>query len=125
MQVSDQIIAVLDNLCQKFGIAIDWSQQNILPYLQELAGKYITYEICTSITWCVITAVIMIISIILAKMSFKWDCEELMVTGVMVAVICVGLFLLTAATQAFDIVECLTIPEKTLIEYVSYLMKSK
>ena len=125
MQVSDQNIAVLDNLCQKFGIAIDWSQQNILPYLQVLAGKYITYEICTSITWCVIMAVIMIISIILAKMSFKWDCEELMVAGVMAAVFCVGLFLLTAAMQAFDIVECLTIPEKTLIEYISYLMKSK
>ena len=48
-----------------------------------------------------------------------------MVAGVMAAVFCVGLFLLTAAMQAFDIVECLTIPEKTLIEYISYLMKSK
>ena len=125
MQVSDQIIAVLDNLCQKFGIAIDWSQQNILPYLQTLAGKYITYEICTSITWCVIMAIIMAISLVLTKMAFKSDCEEFMVFGTIATILAVVMFLLVAATQAFDIVECLTIPEKTLIEYVSYLMKSK
>lgn len=125
MQVSDQIIAVLDNLCQKFGIAIDWSQQNILPYLQELAGKYITYEICTSITWCVIMAVIMSISFVLAKIAFKSDVEDLMVFGAAGAAAAVVMFLVVASVQAFDIVECLTIPEKTLIEYVSYLMKSK
>ena len=28
MQVSDQIIAVLDNLAQKFGIVVDWGQQS-------------------------------------------------------------------------------------------------
>lgn len=122
MLVSDQIIAVLDNLCQKFGIAIDWSQQNILPYLQEIATKYITYEICTSITWCVIMAVIMAISLVLAKITLKSDCLDLKIFGIVVDIFAVGLFLVVASVQAFDIVECLTIPEKTLIEYISYLM---
>lgn len=54
MVISDQIIAVMNDLCQKFGIAIDWSQENIIPYLTELAKKYISYEIATSIAWVAI-----------------------------------------------------------------------
>ena len=48
MTVSDQIIAVLDSLCVKFGIVIDWTQENVLPYVMEIAKKFITYEIATS-----------------------------------------------------------------------------
>ena len=32
--ISDGIIKVLDSLADKFGIAIDWTSSNILPYLQ-------------------------------------------------------------------------------------------
>ena len=31
MTVSEQIIQVIDALCEKFGIAIDWTTQNIIP----------------------------------------------------------------------------------------------
>lgn len=37
--MSQEIIKVLDNLCEKFGIAIDWTSQNVKPYLQELFCK--------------------------------------------------------------------------------------
>jgi hypothetical protein len=43
--MSEEIIKVLDNLAQKFGIAIDWTNQNIMPYLQELMGRYQKYII--------------------------------------------------------------------------------
>ena len=33
MKVSNQIIEVLEYLCQKFGIVIDWTSESILPYL--------------------------------------------------------------------------------------------
>lgn len=33
MQVSDQIIQVLDAICDKFGLAVDWTSTNVLPYL--------------------------------------------------------------------------------------------
>ena len=42
--VSDQIIKVLDNLCEKFGLAIDWSSKNIQPYLEELMAKAVNYK---------------------------------------------------------------------------------
>ena len=34
---SEQIIEVLNALCEKFGIAIDWTAENVMPYLTDLA----------------------------------------------------------------------------------------
>lgn len=41
MSMSEQVISVIDVICDKFGIAIDWTSENILPYIQELFQKYI------------------------------------------------------------------------------------
>lgn len=49
MTVSNQIIAVLDAICEKFGIVIDWTASNIMPYLQDLCKRIVTYEIATSV----------------------------------------------------------------------------
>ena len=55
MQVSDQIIQVLDAVCKKMGVAIDWTldwtQSTIIPYVQQLMGKIVAYELWTSIVW--------------------------------------------------------------------------
>ena len=37
--VSNQIIEVLNEICNKFGLTIDWTSKNVYPYLQELMGK--------------------------------------------------------------------------------------
>lgn len=40
--MSEEIIKVIDELGKRFGIVIDWSNQNIIPYLQELLkGLYV------------------------------------------------------------------------------------
>lgn len=51
MNISDQIIAVINDLCQKLGFAIDWSADNVLPKIEKLCTKYIKYEITTSYAW--------------------------------------------------------------------------
>ena len=42
---AEEIIKIINELCAKFGIAIDWTSQNVLPYLQELMGRVATYHI--------------------------------------------------------------------------------
>ena len=61
MNVSDQIIQVIEHLGQKFGIAINWSSENLMPIVEELCTKYISYEIMTSKLWltlCLVSFVI-------------------------------------------------------------------
>lgn len=118
MTISSQIIEVLNDICLKFGIAIDWSQENILPYLKELAGKYISWEMATSIAWIVGMAIIVVVGIILFVIDIKCDFIGLsVISGILWFVaICV------IVTQIGDILTCMYFPEKQIVEYVKYLM---
>lgn len=49
--VSNQTIEVLNALCEKFGIAIDWTGQNVIPYVKEFMKKAVNYELWTSVGW--------------------------------------------------------------------------
>ena len=62
MTVSNQIIAVLDAICEKFGIVIDWTASNIMPDLQDLCKRIVTYEIATSVAWIILQVVILLLS---------------------------------------------------------------
>lgn len=130
MNISEQIINVLDNLCQKFGMAIDWSSANVLPYLKELCSKFINYEIFTSIFWMILTLVICIIFWIVFASTFKkvkeveWDDYYF----ISVANIVAGFFAITFSVisiivigvQVFDIIEAIYLPEKTIYDFINY-----
>lgn len=70
--MSNEIIKVLDNLAQKFGLVIDWTSQNVMPYLQELMSRFIKYKIAIDIVWIIVGVAIFILSIILFKKLQKW-----------------------------------------------------
>lgn len=42
---SSQFIEIFDHLCQKFGVVIDWSAQNVVPYITALYGRMTKYLI--------------------------------------------------------------------------------
>ena len=62
--MSEEIIKVLDDLGDRFGIAIDWTSENVLPYLQNLMDRFITYNIAMNILYIVVCAVIILGAII-------------------------------------------------------------
>ena len=65
--MSEEIIKVLDALAEKFGLAVDWTSANVIPCLEQLCGKYVNYEIATSVVWLLFG----IICLFAAKWSFK------------------------------------------------------
>ena len=123
MTVSTQIIEVLNDLCMKFGLAIDWSQANVLPYLEELAGKYITWEIATSEMWIVVGAILLVGGLILFVTDLKWGWADGFMAIVGFLAIIGGVYVI--GDQVYDILTCKYFPEKQLWEYVSYLMKQR
>ena len=135
MTVSKQIIEVLDALCNKFGIVIDWTSQNIVPYIETLCKKFITFEIATSIMYIVLFVVLFIISCIVAKCwsrkaaAVRWDCDRVEgIVGIISIAIAVALGITCVAgvpMQIHDIIEAVTFPEKTIIEYIKMLIDSK
>ena len=136
MTISKEIINVLDYLGKQFGIAIDWTSENVMPYLEELAGRYIKYEVFTSIAWMIaIPAITLLIAIPLAilhkkskNLEWNFSCYYTpsyavalwIVFGIMCfASICV------VCVQAFDIIECYTLPEKVILEELKTLINTQ
>lgn len=125
MEVSQQIIQVLDAISDKFGLAVDWSQNNILPYIRQLGEKVVKYEISTSIVWIVIGLIGIALGIrllICDKKKDKYDAMKGMFTWVGVFIIFI--FLIIIIIEVFDIVACYAFPEKVWIEYVQGTMNS-
>lgn len=127
MTPSKQIIEVLNYLGEKIGITIDWTSANVMPYLQELFSRFIKWEIATSTVWIIIAVIMLFIPVIIIRHRKKIqdidDDGSLFVLALMAIVICILSSIGILCTQTFDIVECLTIPEKTLYDYVSDLIQ--
>lgn len=119
--ISDGIIKVLDSLADKFGIAIDWTSSNILPYLQELCTKYVRYEIATSIIWLIVGIICLVFArkcFTKGKESYADTEEQNLNKGAIFYSICAILVIIgtvVSMKQIFDIVACITFPEKLII----------
>lgn len=118
--MSEEIIKILDDLGRRFGIAIEWSSENVTPYLKDLMSRYINYEVMTSIAWIVIGAILLIGGITFAIICAK-NGGDLSPTICICVAACGAVMI---GVQAFDIITCYTIPEKIIIEYINSLMSS-
>ena len=123
MQASDQIIQVLDYLGEKLGVSIDWTSENILPYVQTLYSKYINWEIATSIVWLVVGIALIILAIIAFKGARNPNInDEGFLYLVFIVLLIPGVIVMFA--QVFDIIKCIYIPELKIYEYVKSLMST-
>ena len=120
MSFSSQFIEVLDALCEKFGIAIDWTSQNVMPYVTDLAARIIAYEIWTSAAWITIAAIIFLNTWKMTKNMCKEDrFEDEWLIGWGIRIV-IGLFCFTAISfGVFDIIEAVALPEKTLYDFIT------
>ena len=126
--MSEEVIKVLDALAEKFGLAIDWTSANVLPYLQQLCGKYVRYEIVTGIIWVLIGICLLLVGKQIAEKSKKYwkeykknmrsdyDCASIALGVIAGFIIISGIVLVLS--QVFDIVTCITFPEKIIIDEI-------
>lgn len=132
--MSEEVIKILDALAEKFGLAIDWTSANVLPYLQQLCGKYVTYEIATSVVWILIGICLLFVgkySIEKAKQYWKKYEEDTysdydvitVMFGILAGCVIVG-GIIVILCQTFDIVTCITFPEKIIIEELQSVYSS-
>lgn len=123
MSVSSQIIDVLDDLCAKFGLVIDWTEENIIPKAEELMGKYISWEIAISWMYIVIAAVLVIAAIVMIIIKVKGDWIS---GGILCAVAALMLIVAIAVTvkQVQDILTCIYFPELQVFNYITGLLES-
>lgn len=120
MVVSEQIIQVLDHLCAKFGLVIDWTSENVFPYLETLCTKLVTLEIWTSVAWIGFSVLLLIIGIVFTVISIKklGKLDGAEVITIFISLFCYIAFVGITMAQTMDIIECVTFPEMFIFEYV-------
>ena len=121
MQVSDQIIEVLNYLGEKLGVTIDWTSENVLPYVQTLCGKYINWEIATSVVWLVAGIALIILAVISFKGARNPNINDEGFLYVFFAILLIS-GIIMIFFQIFDIIKCIYIPELQIYEYIKYSM---
>lgn len=128
--MSEEIIKVLDELGKRFGIVIDWSNQNIIPYLQELLKRFICYRNITACVWIIISIAITISGVVMIRFLNKWRksdnydkdyyIDDDMLAGMgyifSICIIAVGIGLIIGNT--FGIVKNICMPEMVVYEYI-------
>ena len=118
--MSSEIIKILDELCARFGIAIDWSSENVIPQLKILSEKLVQYELKTSIMWLVFGVVLIIIGISFIVFDSCVDLEGL---GICIGMIAIITGIVVVLFQITDIIACNTFPEKIIIDHLRPYLK--
>lgn len=128
--MSEEITKILNDLGERFGIAIDWTSQNILPYLQDLMSRFISLRNTQAIIWIIIslifilTTTIIIIKMIkklkkLDKNSYSYNDKVFayILIWMILGTIILG-FLTALLCNIFGLIQNIYTPEITIIEYL-------
>lgn len=111
--LTDQL---LQELGKQFGLMVDWSNKNFIPYLKELAQRVVQYEFGQSIFWLVIGIISIIFGIIVFMLEIK---SKINVGGLFLVLGIVLVFcgISIICCQIDDILLCKYLPEKILLRY--------
>lgn len=114
--------ALLQKLAEQFGLALDWGNENIIPYLQQLAERVVKYEIGQSIFWLVIGVIFLILGvtfIVLGVKKFDDWLEEASILFVAFGIFFIIIAGCVICQQINDLILCKYLPEKILLRYVN------
>lgn len=128
---SSQFIEIFDHLCQKFGVVIDWSAQNVVPYITALCGRMTKYLIFKNVI--LIFAFIGVFYLFwrfskpCCSKENKWDpdfqyCKSMNISYILgwlgrgiSAAFTIGM----SISALFTIVRCIYLPEFVIIDCLS------
>ena len=117
---SDELIKTFDYLLSQFGIAVDWTSENVLPYLQTLAEKLVRFEINTSIMCLVVGVVVLTVGVwIFVKDIKDWD-SGVFILGVILIIVAS----IVCCCQVYDIIKCVSFPELYVFEYIKHALNT-
>ena len=126
--MSEEIIKVLDELGKRFGIVIDWSNQNIIPYLQELLKRFICYRNITACVWIILSIAMTISGVGMIRALNEWrksndygdyDDDTLVELGYIFSVFIIALGIALIIGNVFGIIKNVCMPEMAIYEYIT------
>lgn len=142
--MENEVIEVLEQISEKFGIAVDWSSKNVIPYLEELAEKVVRYKIAASVYWMLMGVMLLgtipIWKKILRNYKVKYEKEKeramtsrfYIDTSMLDMIIpiyktckwmCILIGILIIVLEGSVIIKCLILPESILFDVIKSLIE--
>lgn len=139
--MSKEIIEIFDYIGEKLGVAIDWTQENIIPYLTDLLERYVTFNIIMHAIGLflgiagTVCAIVMLTHIYFQadrEESIFWEVDSwkddvLTSSGLITAIVSglMGLFALSALIyNPVELLKWIFIPEFQIIEDLTYYIST-
>ena len=121
--MSNEIIKILDAVCDKFGMAIDWTAENVMPQVEQIGEHIVQYELWSSSLWTMLALVVLIVGTIVCgkkiKSAFKYGEGDTILEMGIIMVIVYFIFVPVLLTQSQDVIAALTFPEKTILDFIT------
>lgn len=126
-----EIEKAIDKIAEKFGIVVDWSQDNIYPYIRDILQRYRTVSIVRDAVTIVLLALSAILATLVLKYIFKQDRKYIIsadaddcVSAIIIAVCiaCLVIFVPATIVNIYDITGWIFVPE---MQFVKELAKLK
>ena len=127
--VAEQIIEVVEYLAQKFGIAIDWSAENLVPVAEHLGSRIVEWNIAEAIFWIILCGIFFIAGIVSVISGFKlmyskdYHNDDLCFTLKLIGILAAIGFGVGLSYNIYDLIKCLTFPELKILEYIQSFMQ--
>ena len=71
MTFSEQFKEIFELICEKIGVVIDWSQENVVPYVMDFFKRYVAYNIVEEILLILFSIVLIVGVVIFFKVIIK------------------------------------------------------
>lgn len=131
--MNTELINVLDQLAERFGLAVDWSSQNVLPYVQQLAEKIVRYRAVSAVENLLIGIAAIAAAVLLFKLARKHrvkyeedgaDADEILMLLCPIGCGVAAIFGVCTIIGSIDtLVKCCVFPEALIIDYVREMTK--
>jgi hypothetical protein len=132
METTNKVVEVIEVLCEKFGIIVDWTSENIIPYAQNLMDKVVSYQLGLSILLlCLIpllTLGLFFAAMVLHKkaddVDYDMDYGITWASIILWALFIVGCIasLIIIIVETINIITCVTFPEKVFFDYIASMI---
>lgn len=137
--MGDEVIKVLDHLGKQFGVAIDWTSANVMPYLQDLMSRIVKYGIYQNISEIIFCLMLLLIVALITRKLYKTSYKYASIydetkkyddkstatffttafmIGLAATAITTIMVLCVIKTSVNEIIELSTVPEKYVIEMI-------
>jgi hypothetical protein len=137
MSVSDQIIAVINDLGSKMGMAIDWTSANVIPYLQDLVMRISYMAVAKHSIGAALGIIALITSIVIwvklskfhirqqekyRKQEYVDEDDLVYIFGIIGIIIGFMLGIILLSVNVASLVEAIYLPEVAAYNYIQGLI---